>query len=207
MNKDSSYVLLHQEQHWRGDYWGERGAVCRGLIQILSTLYSASKSASTFKRKLGVLIGESVLYVVVRTLYRTEKLSPSSLDALASVSRRFRRPRHAIRCALVALESNPTFTTRMLLVAGLVRDFSAIGDATRAEECFCILMRERSTKAYNPPQQEIRVLRAMAWYTKNSREETFALSEVYVRQAFALARMYDARDLEYVLTQEFGPAQ
>lgn len=205
---DQTAKAAHSAKHWQGKCWGEGGSVCGGLFALLSTLYAAVKSAPTLTRRLLVLCGIVQIYVVVRTCYELEHLSAGQLDVLASVGRNLKQHRHAILCATLALGKSPNFSDSMLLLAGLMRDYDAMCPAdqpgSKSHYCFFTLRASHEEEEYDPPEQKIRVKRALAWFANKYPAREHCDAKQYARDALALANQLGASDQADAVKKEFG---
>lgn len=208
---DSVSLPEHKAKHWEGKYWGEEGAVCAGLFALLSTLISAMKSAPSKTHKFFVGAGIVAIYVALRSSYDVLLLSPNQLDVLASASRGLKQRKHAIRVAEIAINLNADkvcFTSKMLLLAGLMRDHDAIYAAdqpgSRAHWYFTELRSSFRLGVYDAPEQEIRILRALAWFTNKYPARNHSDAMRYARAALALAMKLGATDQANEVRREFG---
>jgi hypothetical protein len=201
-------TLSNSEKQWQGKYWGKDGALLEGTIAFLSLLYSAAKSAPTKRHKLAIGIGIWVIYRVVRSAYEPGDLSAGQADVLASVASKLGHRDFAIRLREFALKEAPAdSTSRMLLLAGLMRDWETMRPL---QECnqeggryFVLLRGEYRHATYLPREQKIRILRALAWFAARNGSE--AEIRRYVRDAHELAERLGAEDQLRAIRDEFVP--
>ena len=207
---------VHAQQHWQGNIWGEDGVVCQGLFKLLSTLITARKSAPTWKHKFLVLTGIVQIYLIIRSGYSLEHMNAGQLDILASASRGLRQHKHAIKCGKLGLSRLSTdgnekidHTTHMLLLKGLMRDHDAVRAAdqpgSRVHDYFAELRNHFEDCEYDPPEQKIRICRALAWFTNkySARDYGYGDAKRYVAQALTLAQLLGAKDQEDAIKREF----
>ena len=206
----------HVQQHWQGNIWGEDGVVCQGLFKLLSTLITARKSAPTWKHKVLVLAGIVQIYLIIRFGYSLEQMNAGQLDILASASRGLRQHKHAIKCgqwgiSRLSMDGNGRIdhTSHMLLSAGLMRDHDAVYAAdqpgSKAHYYFTELRSHFEDGEYDPPEQKIRILRALAWFTNKYSARDFTDAKEYVALALTLAHLLGAKDQEDAIKREFEP--
>lgn len=205
----------HAKQHWQGDIWGEDGVVCQGLFKFLSTLITARKSAPTWKHKFLVIAGVVQIYLILRYCYSLERMNVGQLDILASAGRGLRQHKHAIKCGergifLLSMDGKGKIdhTSHMLLLAGLIRDHDAIYSADRlrsaAQDYFVVLRMHFEDDEYDPPEQKIRILRALAWFADKYSARDYGDAMRYVAQALTLAQLLGAKDQEDAIRWEFA---
>ncbi len=208
-----------QRQH--NKYWGDGGAVCAALFVLLFTLERAMESTSSKKHKFFTGVGIALLYGVIRMSYEVRALSPEQLGILASVSRRLRFHHHAIFCGETGLGLiqkswrdlmlNPmqgyTFTSQMLIIAGLVRDYDAIHSAylpdSKAHHYWAQLRQWWDTKDYTPPETQIDILCTLAWISNKYPTLKHSDARWYAQKAFHLAQHLGAYDQVARITREF----
>ena len=196
----------HSRKHWDGPHWGPNGAVKEGLFKLLSTLIAARKSAPTRFHKLGVVAGITLVYLVIRFGYELEDHTGDELDILASAARGLRQRKFAITCGeLVLLLPHISFTTNMLVLAGLMRDYEALFPAKKGHQEVGLYFRQLADHfnedEYDPPEQRIRILRALAWFTDKygSKQEFTA----YIIEAVVLSKTLGAADQLDAIKREF----
>ena len=201
-------------KHWQGKIWGEDGVVCQGLFKLLSTLITARKSAPTWKHKFLVYFGIVQIYLMIRSGYSLERMNAGELDVLASASRGLRQHKHAIKCgewgiSRLSMDGNGriSHTSHMLLVSGLMRDHDAIYAAdqpgSKAHYYFTELRDHFEDGEYDPPEQKIRIYRALAWFTNKYSARDYSDAKGYVAQALTLAHLHGAKDQEDAIRREF----
>jgi hypothetical protein len=198
----------HARKHWEGQYWGPNGAMREGLFKFLSTLYSSYKSAPTWRHKALVVLSVAVLFVVIRCGYTVKDHSVSELDVLASVANQLGFRRFAIRCGEAALSRNEeNFTERMLLLAGLMRSHASPFHRKAAtplqQKYFSELAESFDDGEYDPPEQKIRILRALAWFTDVHGEADKLQTRLCVAYACSIAQHLGARDQYEAIRREF----
>lgn len=192
----------HARKHWEGNYWGGRGAVKEGMFKFLSTLYSAFKSAPTIRHKFFVVSGIVTIFVILRLCYKLEDHTPDELDVLASVARRLHCYRFAVSCAECALKDpNITFTTMALLQVGMMRDCVSLRKTKFAQNLYELNINVLDMGRYSPPEQKIRILRALAWYEAAHGMEKEARDHAVI--GLVLAKKYNAEDQAQAIREEF----
>lgn len=197
----------HSRKHWDGPHWGPDGAVKEGLFRFLSTLITARKSASTGWHKFGTLAGIVLIYALLRLGYELEDHNVNELDILASASRGFKQRQFAIKCGEAALRGLAPIpiTSYMLIVAGLMRDHEALCPLRRGGQesgrYFSDLKAAWNVVTFDPPEQKIRILRALAWFTNlyGSKQEFAA----YIIEAVVLSKTLGAADQLDAIKHEF----
>jgi hypothetical protein len=201
----------HQQDHWAGRdrVWNKQdGTVKVGMFIFLSTLYAAVKSAPSRKHKLLLLAGIGLLYLCIRSCYSIEDHDANQLDILATVSRKLRLHKFAIRCGELGLrQADATFTCRMLLRAGLMRDHDAICASDKGgdgKDDFTYLCEHYEDEEYSPPAQKIRILRGMAWYANKYSGKNKSEAWGYADRAYQLAVRLGAFDQADAVDREFG---
>ena len=205
---DPSLSSAHKKKHWDGHYYGPHGALKEGVFKLLSTLYSAAKSAPSRMHKVLVLVGILTCYAILRLGYKVCDHTPDQLDVLASVARRIGLRHFAIKCGELALtHKDVSFTSRMLLLAGLLRDHSLMRKKfdLRSFNCFLSLVDNLNAEAYEPPEQKIRVLRALAWYVNREDDpDPYGKEKLYfAKLALECARSLGAEDQIQEILREF----
>ena len=202
------------QKHWQGKIWSEDGVVCQGLFKLLSTLITARKSAPTWKHKFLVVTGIVQIYLMIRSCYLLERMNAGQLDILASASRGLRQHKHAIKCGELGLSRLSTdgnarinHAAHMLLLAGLMRDHDAVYAAdqpgSKAHYYFTELRKYFEDGEYDPLEQKIRILRALAWFTSKYSARDFTDAREYVARALMLTQLLRAKDQEDAIKREF----
>ena len=196
----------HAKKHWQGNYWGANGAVKEGLFKFLSTLYSSLKSAPSRRHKLAAFLGVLALYMTLRTCYKLADHTANELDVLASVSRRLGQRTFAIECGETAIEAEGVMSPSYpLLLAGLMRDHEALFPLKKGGQesgrYFNQLRSVFQIFEFDPPEQKIRIFRALAWFTamNGSKKET----SDFVKEALTLANSLGAEDQIRAIVEEF----